>query len=225
MFFSLKELIKWLGLTLFELWLLSTCLIISSVLVVLKIEAIIDFSWWTVLGPLFLSDALNAYFCVIIFIRMYLEGAYKSGALQALWSLSVLVLLFVCKFLLCQKLEDSSRRLSGIHNYSEILSPILLLSLLVMVRSCQLHWVILLIFDFMIFDHSIQMNCNYIWKWCFTTALHEHTFNQFSDNEGETTARSDGALLFIMCYEVIQVVLNNRHVLNGYEVIVSLKII
>ena len=30
-------------------------------------------SWWVVFSPLFVSDALNAYFCVIVFIRMYID--------------------------------------------------------------------------------------------------------------------------------------------------------
>ena len=30
-------------------------------------------TWWIVFSPLFVSDALNAYFCVIVFIRMYID--------------------------------------------------------------------------------------------------------------------------------------------------------
>lgn len=33
--------------------------------------------WWIVFAPLFVADALNAYFCVIVLIRMYLEALYK----------------------------------------------------------------------------------------------------------------------------------------------------
>ena len=30
-------------------------------------------SWWVVFAPLFVSDALNTYFCAIVLIRMYIE--------------------------------------------------------------------------------------------------------------------------------------------------------
>ena len=32
-----------------------------------------SFSWWHVFAPLFVSDALNAYLCIIVFIRQYLK--------------------------------------------------------------------------------------------------------------------------------------------------------
>ena len=34
-----------------------------------------DLTWWQVFSPLFISDALNCYFCTIAWIRMYVEGA------------------------------------------------------------------------------------------------------------------------------------------------------
>lgn len=45
-----------------------------------RCEGILDESdsgWWLVFTPLFVADALNAYFCVIVLIRMYLEALYK----------------------------------------------------------------------------------------------------------------------------------------------------
>jgi ribonuclease P/MRP protein subunit RPP20 len=75
MFFQLKELLRWLGLTVFEIWIALVCFTIFTVLLTLKIENIVgdSLTWWIVFTPLFVSDALNAYFCVIVFIRMYLE--------------------------------------------------------------------------------------------------------------------------------------------------------
>ena len=93
-----------------------------------------DVSWWIVFSPLFISDALNAYFCVIVFIRMYLEGSYKAALIRALWSLFMLALLFIFKYLLCQKLSDDTKL-----DYSEVMSPIFILLQLVMIRACQLH--------------------------------------------------------------------------------------
>ena len=36
-------------------------------------------SWWVVFAPLFVSDALNTYFCAIVLIRMYIEVSFIRG--------------------------------------------------------------------------------------------------------------------------------------------------
>lgn len=155
MFFQLSELLRWLGLTVFEIWIALVCFTAFTILLTLKVEVwnspltyentgslpIGDtseqgstVSWWVVFSPLFISDALNAYFCVIVFIRMYLEGSYKAALIRALWSLFMLALLFIFKYLLCQKLSDDTKL-----DYSEVMSPIFILLQLVMIRACQLH--------------------------------------------------------------------------------------
>uniref|UniRef100_T1J7M0 Transmembrane protein 203 n=1 Tax=Strigamia maritima TaxID=126957 RepID=T1J7M0_STRMM len=118
MLFTLKELVKWLGLTAFEIGVTLFSVTIFAVLTVLKYERGINVNWWTVFVPLFTCDGLNCYFCIIVFIRMYLEGIYKNAAFRAIWSFSIIVLLFVLKLLICQKLE-------GIHtlSYSEAMTP------------------------------------------------------------------------------------------------------
>ena len=73
MFFSLKEVLRWLGLTVFEIFTLFVALVVFSVLVVLKTEGVIAVGWWWVYSPLFVADVLNAYFCVIVYIRMHIE--------------------------------------------------------------------------------------------------------------------------------------------------------
>lgn len=134
MFFTLKEIVRWLGLTLFEIWVLLVCLLVFSILVALRCQGLLMASWWAIFTPLFVSDALNAYFCVIVFIRTYLEGTYKNALLRAAWSAAVLVVLFVFKFLLCSRLNGQSTL-----EYSEVMSPVFILLQLVMIRACQLH--------------------------------------------------------------------------------------
>lgn len=136
MFFQLRELLRWLGLTVFEIWIALVCFTIFTILLTLKVENVLEASpsWWIVFSPLFVSDALNAYFCVIVFIRMYIDGSYKSALVRALWSLFMLALLFIFKYLLCQKLTGDTRL-----EYSEVMSPIFILLQLVMIRACQLH--------------------------------------------------------------------------------------
>jgi len=138
MFFQLRELLRWLGLTVFEIWIALLCFTVFTILLTVKVENIVgdSLTWWYVFLPLFISDALNAYFCVIVFIRMYLEGAYKSALIRAFWSLFMISLLFVFKYLLCKKLSVG---LESKLEFSEVMSPIFILLQLVMIRACQLH--------------------------------------------------------------------------------------
>jgi len=138
MFFQLRELLRWLGLTVFEIWIALLSFTVFTILLTVKVEDLAgeELTWWYVFLPLFVSDALNAYFCVIVFIRINLEGAYKAALIRALWSLFMISLLFVFKYLLCKKLS------SGIDSkleFSEVMSPIFILLQLVMIRACQLH--------------------------------------------------------------------------------------
>lgn len=134
MIFSVKELVKWLGLTVFEMLVNLISILLFSFIAVTKLENAIDITWWTAFVPLFVCDSLNAYFCVIVFIRQYLDGIYKDAGLRALWSFVQLMLVFLFKLLLCLKLEGQKNLL-----YSEIFSPLFILLMLIMVRACQVH--------------------------------------------------------------------------------------
>ncbi|CAB0031433.1 unnamed protein product [Trichogramma brassicae] len=137
MIFSLNELVSWLGLTVFEIWINLVSLTIFTILLALKLDDIYfveSSGWWIVFSPLFIADALNTYFCAIIFIRMHMEGMMKVGILRTLWSMVTLLLLFVFKYLLCKKLAGPSNL-----DYSEVLSPVFILLQLIAIRACQLH--------------------------------------------------------------------------------------
>ncbi|XP_045115056.1 transmembrane protein 203-like [Portunus trituberculatus] len=134
MFFSLRELTAWLGVTVLEVFIWLTALLVTLVLVVLRVEEVMpSVSWWLVISPMFIADALNTYFCVIVLIRMYLDGVFKPAALRALWSFSVLTLGFTFKFLLCRKLTDPSHL-----EYSVVMSPVFVLLQLILIRACHL---------------------------------------------------------------------------------------
>lgn len=138
MFFSLEELVHWLGLTVFEIWVNLVSISIFTILLSLHLESVL-FSgtvtvWWMIFSPLFTADALNAYFCTIVLIRMYLEGLYKAAFFRALWSFWFLGLLFAFEFLLCRKLTKNNDA-----EYSEILAPMFILLQLMAVRACQLQ--------------------------------------------------------------------------------------
>lgn len=137
MIFSLTELVHWLGLTIFEIWVNLVSFTMFLIFLIFKVDNHYFSShqdWWIVFSPLFVADGLNTYFCSIIFIRMYMEGMIKDAVLRALWSLILLLLIFIFKYFLCQKLSGQATL-----EYSEVLSPVFFLLQLIAIRACQLH--------------------------------------------------------------------------------------
>ncbi len=134
MFFTLKEIIKWFGLTAFEIWLNLVTLFVFSIVAVLKHEEVITVSWWKVFVPIFAADGLNAYFCGIVFIRMYKDAKYRAAGMRLLSSLALLICIFVFKLLLCQKLNKDMD-----YNYSEVFAPVFVVLQILMLRACQTH--------------------------------------------------------------------------------------
>lgn len=119
----------------FQVFIWLTALLVTLVLVVLRVEGIMPtLSWWVVMSPMFIADALNTYFCVIVLIRMYLDGVFKPAALRALWSFLVLTLGFTFKFLLCRKLMEPAQL-----EYSAVMSPVFVLLQLILIRACHLN--------------------------------------------------------------------------------------
>lgn len=117
--------------TVFEIWIHLIAITVFTILLVLKIDA--DTNWWIIFSPLFGADALNAYFCIIVFIRMQLENSLKVALLRASWSATFLLMTFLFKFLLCKKLMGQVTL-----EYSEIFAPMFILLQLIAVRACQL---------------------------------------------------------------------------------------
>lgn len=135
--FELHEIVMWLGLAEFEIFINLVALLIFSVMLIIRLGGHLTeepLDWFTVFSPLFCGDVCNGYFSVIVGIRTYLDSDNKRKALQRLlWSAKVLGLTGVFKYLLCLKL-------SGAQNveYSEVFSPIFVLLQLIAVRACQL---------------------------------------------------------------------------------------
>lgn len=127
MFFTIEELVSWLGLTVFEIWINLISILIFTILLAFQIS-----NWWIIFFPLFAGDALNAYFCIIIFIRMHIESPLKVALLRIIWSAIFLLMTFLFKFLLCKKLMGLVTL-----DYYEIFTPLYILLQLIAVRACQ----------------------------------------------------------------------------------------
>lgn len=127
MFFTIDELVRWLGLTVFEIWINLMSILTFTILLAFQFE-----NWWIIFFPLFAGDALNAYFCIIVFIRMQLESPLKVALLRIIWSTIFLLMTFLFKFLLCKKLMGLVTL-----DYYEIFTPLYILLQLIAVRACQ----------------------------------------------------------------------------------------
>lgn len=139
MIFSMKELIRWFGVTTFEIYMQLIAFFIFSILLTLKIDHFIEsFSWWTIFSPLFITDSLAAYFCTIVFIRQYQEGKYKLAFFRAIWSFNQILLLCLAKLLVCLKLEEPPKSDQQKFEVTSLTSIYVLLILL-LIRACQLH--------------------------------------------------------------------------------------
>ncbi|XP_026807622.1 transmembrane protein 203 [Rhopalosiphum maidis] len=141
MLFALQELVRWLGLTVFEMLVHLIALLIFTVFLALRLDDVAftstlpgSYDIWIVFSPLFVADALCTYFNIIVLIRLYIEGHIKEAIARTIWSSALLFVWALFKVLLC-------RRLAGLSNldYSEIMSPIFLVLQLIAIRACQLH--------------------------------------------------------------------------------------
>lgn len=135
--FNLAELVEWLGLSEFEIFTHLLSIFLFTIVLAFRLAGHLSeqyADWFGIFAPLYCGDICNAYFCVIVGIRMYLNNDNKRRALHRLiWSTKFLVLVAVFKYMLCLKL-------SGAHNldYSEVFAPIFVLLQLVAVRACKL---------------------------------------------------------------------------------------
>lgn len=153
MLFKLEEILKWIGITAFEVWLHLVSVFVFSFLAVFKYEGLIHCTWYDAFIPLFICDGLCAYFVIIVYIRMYRD---RSSVIRLLSSLLSVVLLFVFKVLLCQKLSKEK-----IITYSEVMVPLFALVVIVMFRSCHNNSWLANVFSWFWFNFS-NYTCNKI---------------------------------------------------------------
>lgn len=131
MIFTLKELTRWLRLTVFEFSLMIIAAFLFSILLVLRLDGKIFISWWEVFIPLFVCDGLIVYFDTIVFIRLYLEGEDEIAFKRVILNGAVVLLLFIYKILLCQKLTGANDL-----RYPVIHIPLFILAKGLLIRSC-----------------------------------------------------------------------------------------
>ncbi|XP_003744845.1 transmembrane protein 203 [Galendromus occidentalis] len=131
---ELGELCRWINFTPVELSLLMSATLIFSFLAALKLDGIINPSWWSLFAVYFVADGMLCYFALIVFIRLCFVGQCKIAAIRALWSFFQLLALLALKQLLCSK-YDSHKQLT----YSEVFTPLYGILVILMIRACQMR--------------------------------------------------------------------------------------
>jgi len=128
-----KKLLDWLGVTMFEIFLFSGFLLISIILLSCKLDGVLQLSWFNVFLPLYINDALAAYFCMIIFIRQYINGYVKQAFYRAIYSFFQLFL--VCSLKVCLMFKLDGKKIDN----SDILLQLGILQAALLTRLCIKH--------------------------------------------------------------------------------------
>lgn len=131
MLFSLKELENWLRMTIFEFSIVVLSAFAFSILLALKIEGVLESSWWTVFSPLYACDTMIGYFDLIVFIHLYKANEKSIAVKRIMVNTTILLLLLIFKVLMCQQLEGDKH-----FRYATIHSPLFILMFVLLVRSC-----------------------------------------------------------------------------------------
>ncbi|XP_058461187.1 transmembrane protein 203 [Malaya genurostris] len=137
-YFKLVDVVKWVGITQFEVLVNLLAFMVFSIILTSKATSgsltgpISTSEWLVMFSPLFCGDFCNAYFCVIVGIRMYLNNKHRQAMHRLSWSVHFLLLTAGFKYLVCMKLSGQS----GLE-YSEVFSPIFVLLQLIAVKACQ----------------------------------------------------------------------------------------
>lgn len=156
-YFKMVEISRWLGITPFEILINLISFFTFSILLTLTLDGYTDFftitpphngtlhetyhgdgysspkpvyDWFRLFLVLFCADILNAYFCFIVILRMYLQNLQSMHKL--FWTVNFILLTGLFKYLIALKLTGTNLE------YTEVCSPIFVLLQLFALRACQI---------------------------------------------------------------------------------------
>uniref|UniRef100_F6XY64 Transmembrane protein 203-like n=1 Tax=Ciona intestinalis TaxID=7719 RepID=F6XY64_CIOIN len=134
MIYTNDYVVKLVGFSIFELWIHTSCLVLFTLLLTLKIDGGLPLTWGHTFIPLFLADGLHLYFSLIVCIRTVASGKRKEAYKRVVWAVMCLSLLFLCKMLTYQLLEN------GV-NFKKVtvLAPIFAVWVMLLVRACHIR--------------------------------------------------------------------------------------
>ncbi|ESO07734.1 hypothetical protein HELRODRAFT_75869 [Helobdella robusta] len=134
MFLSYDKVSKVLGMTMYELWINLVCILLSSVLLVLKLEDVLEMSWFIVFTPMFVCSGLLAYLIIIMYIRSLQSRSIsrQSATFKMFFSSFFTIALFSFYLLVCLKLNNLSHL-----SFSIILTPLYLALVVSIFQVCK----------------------------------------------------------------------------------------
>ena len=133
---NLKSLTRWLVMTEFEMLINAIGLFMTTILICLKLDFDCELSWKHVMMPMFIVDALQAYFCIIVFLRMLHDFQIKQAMSRLLISGVLLTSRFMFKLFIYLLLVDDNT--NGKYKFQYAKFPLFLHLVLLMFRSCCL---------------------------------------------------------------------------------------
>ncbi|CAD6185203.1 unnamed protein product [Caenorhabditis auriculariae] len=141
MIISLRELMTWTGLTIFELWSTFAAVLVSSVLLVIKLQPLYELSYWIVFAPLLLASICNFYFIFIVLIRSVIDYKdYKGPILRFAFNTFRQVMVTLFLILLCYKMEGdlNQNQVAVKSSYGVVFLPIWILMAGLAIQICRL---------------------------------------------------------------------------------------
>uniref|UniRef100_A0A0N5AUX5 Transmembrane protein n=1 Tax=Syphacia muris TaxID=451379 RepID=A0A0N5AUX5_9BILA len=93
---SMPEIIRWLNISVLEIWQQCIGIFLATVLLTLKLEFYPSISYWHVFVPLFGATVLNAYFLFIVLVRTIVEEDDYKEAVARYWLSYVRIFSIAC---------------------------------------------------------------------------------------------------------------------------------
>lgn len=135
-FLTLQEMVRWLGVSLFEIWLQCAAIFVFSILLTIRIETGFAISWWWIFSPLFIACSMQGYFTIIAFIRQYFEEeTFKIAASRALLVGMMVSLQVTFEVLLCLTASGEKPQ----EGYALTFCPIYVVMSILVVKACLLY--------------------------------------------------------------------------------------
>ncbi|VDD89641.1 unnamed protein product [Enterobius vermicularis] len=138
---SMPEIIRWLNISIFEIWQQCIGILLATILLTLKLEFYPNISYWHVFIPLFGATALNAYFLFIVSVRTVVEESDYKAPLVRFWLSYIRIASIACfEVLLAYKINGDLElgEVTAHSSYGVIFLPVWILMGALCFQACRM---------------------------------------------------------------------------------------
>jgi ribonuclease P/MRP protein subunit RPP20 len=132
-----KSITRWLVMTEFEMLINLIGLFCTTIFISLKLDFDFEFNWFQVMLPMFLADCLQAYFCLIVFLRQFYEFQAKSAVFRLIIASMFLTFRFLFKLFIYLMIDEVLNE-KKIFKFQFASFPLFFHLIFLMFRSCGL---------------------------------------------------------------------------------------